>query len=105
MHITEMKFQNMAIPPKGLDTIRNIYRAGYVVLFKKHKVTPGQFQASVEYYTRHPDVLNDIYDDVITNLTEMESELHGKKEAPAKAPPPQNTPKSKPSGPATSPLR
>lgn len=47
----------------------------YGWIFKKYGVTRGDFDTSMAYYIEHPDILNDIYNKVIGNLSKMETRL------------------------------
>lgn len=37
-------------------------------IFQKHSVTKAQYDSSMLYYSRHPELLDKIYDDVISEL-------------------------------------
>jgi hypothetical protein len=88
MQITEVKFRQLNPNLTLNDTTRNYYRFGYVDLFKKHETTPANFRLSMEYYSKRPDILNEIYNDVISNLTEIDAKLHVKKDTIKKPIPP-----------------
>lgn len=45
----------------------------YGWIFDKYGVTRGDFDTSMAYYIEHPDIMNDIYNKVIGNLSKMES--------------------------------
>jgi hypothetical protein len=75
MDLNEAKLKQLNSTPYGYDTVRNNCRLSYVALFKKHKITLVDYKSSMEYYARHPDDLNDIYNDVISNITEMEAKM------------------------------
>lgn len=46
----------------------------YIFLFNKYKVTEEEFEYSLEFYSRNPDDLEKLYDEVIVKLTEKQSE-------------------------------
>ena len=50
-------------------------RIRFADVFRKHDVSPGDFNKSLDYYLKHIDVLDNIYGDVIKRLTEMEAGL------------------------------
>lgn len=43
-------------------------------IFKNHKTTKEQFNKSYDFYVAHPDILNKIYDDVLTELSKKQGE-------------------------------
>ncbi|NQT76823.1 MAG: DUF4296 domain-containing protein [Bacteroidetes bacterium] len=47
----------------------------YLAIFQKHEITKEQFENSMAYYKQDLDELNDIYEEVITRLSMMESEV------------------------------
>lgn len=46
----------------------------YIFLFNKYKVSEEEFEYSLEFYSRNPEDLEKIYDEVIIKLTEKQSE-------------------------------
>jgi len=46
----------------------------YDSLFKKHGVSKQQFDSTIAFYSRNPGELDEIYKNVITNLSRLESE-------------------------------
>lgn len=52
----------------------------YLSLLKKHKVTAKQFEESVYYYGKHPEIYKQIYSKVLDRLNEMDVAI--KKENP-----------------------
>ena len=47
----------------------------YVGLFKKHEITREEFEYSFAYYRRDPTTLQEIYDEVMTELSKKQAEL------------------------------
>jgi hypothetical protein len=47
----------------------------YEKVLAKHGVTAEQFEESMEYYTYHVEELDVIFEEVIINLSKLESEL------------------------------
>ncbi len=47
----------------------------YLAIFQKHEITKEQFENSMAYYKQDLDELSDIYEEVITRLSMMESEV------------------------------
>ncbi|MBP7496715.1 MAG: DUF4296 domain-containing protein [Bacteroidales bacterium] len=46
----------------------------YKSIFDKHKTTKEQFETSFKYYSKNPELINKIYDEVINNLTRLQEE-------------------------------
>ena len=42
-------------------------------MFKKYSIQKAQFDSSMAYYTRHSDILGEIYEEVIDTLTVMDA--------------------------------
>ena len=55
--------------------IKNIKETYYHSIFSKHAVTKEQYDSSMAYYKRDPEVMDKIYEDVITKLSMMQSEI------------------------------
>jgi len=49
-------------------------------IFKKHTITPEQYQQNFDYYTQHLDSLNKIYELILIDLSEMQAEARAKKD-------------------------
>lgn len=64
----------------------------YNAAFRKMNVTKAEFDSNYNYYLKHPKVLEKIYQEVITNLSERSAEL--KKKNPGKAAKPKQKKKS-----------
>jgi hypothetical protein len=47
-------------------------------VFEKHQISKEQFDKSFTFYTKHPTILKEIYDECIVNFTEKQAELQGK---------------------------
>ena len=80
VHMAEASADN-----RGLNSpqINLLMAAKYDSLFQKHKTTFAQFKSSYEYYLVHPDELSEIYSQVITKLTTLESKINaGRKPRP-----------------------
>lgn len=55
--------------------IKNIKETYYHSIFSKYNVSREQFDSSMIYYKQDPEVMDKIYEDVITKLSVMESEI------------------------------
>ena len=82
IHLTEatLKLNQANIKP---NETKLYYSNIYSPVFKKNKTTPEQFDRSIQWYSKHIDKLDDIYTEVITRLSKLETQL---KARPAKAP-------------------
>ena len=49
-------------------------------LFDKNKITKKQYNESFDYYAQHPELLNEVYQLVLENLSKMQAEVMNKKE-------------------------
>lgn len=48
-------------------------------ILKKNNVTKQQYDQSFDFYSKHPALLNEIYDSVLNNLSKMQAEVMNKK--------------------------
>lgn len=44
----------------------------YQEVFKIHQIHPPDFQQTFDYYIKHPDQLEKVYEEVVNKITEME---------------------------------
>lgn len=74
IHLTEatLRIANDSIARKN-DTAD--LRKRFAQVFRKHDVTPDEFNASLNYYIEHVEILQNIYNEVIARLLVMESGL------------------------------
>lgn len=49
-------------------------------VFDKHKITKAQYNESFEYYAQHPELLNEVYQLVLENLSKMQAEAMNRKD-------------------------
>lgn len=75
--ITDMEIAESTIREKlnlgqEIDGLQEEY---YYAIFEKHDITKEQLDNSMAYYKQDLDELNDIYEEVITRLSVMESEV------------------------------
>jgi len=57
------------------DQITDYYRA----LFNKHEVSKQTFDLSLQFYTDHPDQLEEIYEGLMERLSELQAEIANEK--------------------------
>lgn len=65
----------------NLDTIKQVTANYLNVVYKKHQVDSIQFKKSLRYYSEHPKMLSEIYDQVIKKLETKEKEMASPKKA------------------------
>jgi hypothetical protein len=72
MHIADGLLESVSMQMKypGRDSISN-----YKDILAKHNVSKEHFDQTIGYYKNHPDKLNDVYEEVISELTKFQSEL------------------------------
>lgn len=60
------------------DTSNSVHKA-FEDLWKKHHLSEETYNKSIQFYTYHPALLNLIYEQVLSNLSQQKAELLGKK--------------------------
>lgn len=58
----------MLVKPQAPDTLYKYGMGQYLQAFKQHQTDSAQFRKSFVYYTRKPDALSEIYENVIKNI-------------------------------------
>lgn len=58
----------------GFDNSKTIKQAYYKFIFNKYQISYSQFAKSFDYYSAHPEVFSEIYDNVITELSKKQAE-------------------------------
>lgn len=72
IHLTDAALK-INQPTRQSSDIKLYYSIAYAPVFKKHKTSPAVFQSSMQWYGRHIDKLDEIYAEVITQLSTLES--------------------------------
>ncbi|WP_165784687.1 DUF4296 domain-containing protein [Solitalea longa] len=57
------------------DSAKRVTKASYLFVLKKYKVDTAQFRSSMEYYLKHPDVMDKMYEQMIDSLSKRQSKL------------------------------
>jgi hypothetical protein len=70
------------VVPYSSSTLKLDSTQLYNAVFSKHRVTRVMFDSTMVYYLREPDKLKDIYSEVNTILSKMESDLESGKDEP-----------------------
>ncbi len=47
-------------------------------VLKKNKISKKQFDESFDYYSKHPVLINEVYDLVLNDLSKMQAEVNNK---------------------------
>lgn len=47
----------------------------YVSIYKKNKTTKKQYEESLYFYSQHPKLLSEVYDDVLSGISKKQVEL------------------------------
>ena len=66
MHLADAAVQDLKI---NQDSSKVLYQKYYAQIFEKHKTNTKQFKKSLQYYTQHPEVMDQMYMKVIENLS------------------------------------
>lgn len=77
IHLADGHVYNNANTPH--DSVTKLAMNMYAAVFRKHQVDSTEFQKSFEFYSREPEKLNKMYDQVVGELTKMNehySQLH-----------------------------
>jgi hypothetical protein len=69
-HMAEGALLNVAYAKK--DSMRAVY---YKQIYEIYNISEESFRHDMEYYQKHPEVMEDLYEQVIKHLGEMESEM------------------------------
>jgi hypothetical protein len=81
VHIAESSTES-----RGLTAtqVNSLVLAKYEEVMKKHGTTMEAFKASFTYYEHHPDVFDEIYQEVVNRLTALEGKARARKATPKK---------------------
>jgi hypothetical protein len=69
--------QAAAVMNAASDTTRYAMTDLMTTIFKIHHITQAQYDSSISFYTKHPELMSQIYDSVITELSKKQSEAEG----------------------------
>lgn len=58
------------------DSVSSLAIAEYKYVFEKNHITDSIFKKSFSYYTSHPDLMSDMYKEVITTLSKRQAEIN-----------------------------
>lgn len=83
LQLAEARIRSIA-DPQLTDTLQR--KLFFFDLYKKHNITPSDFNASLKYYLKNVDELDDIYDEVIARLMKEQEEMQHKNPGSRKPP-------------------
>lgn len=75
MHLAEASM-NLSLNPQSINLHQNSIS---VDILKKHHITKEKFDASFQFYTEHPDVLNEVYKIVLDDLSKLQAQVMNEK--------------------------
>jgi len=76
MHIAEAISRNtIHLGDTNVQTVINYYS----FIYKKHQISEDDFKKSYDYYMQHPLLLDSVYSDIITKISEKQMHLKVKK--------------------------
>lgn len=64
------------------DSTRKIEYGYYSHIFKKHHIKSSEFESSFKFYSKNLELLNKMYDEVITGLSKRQAESAAKEKKP-----------------------
>jgi hypothetical protein len=64
---SSVEFRKILLDADSVDT--------HTYIFDKHGVSKAVFDSSIAWYSRHPAIFTEIYDEVVMNLTQMRDSL------------------------------
>lgn len=62
-----------------MDTADTNKSDPFEYVWKKHHITEDAYNKSLDFYTRNPNVLDSIYENVLNNLSKQKAELLAKR--------------------------
>ncbi|MAX79296.1 MAG: hypothetical protein CL843_03865 [Crocinitomicaceae bacterium] len=72
MEVVEARYQRRMFEPKS--QLKELALEHYTGIFKKHGVTLENFRTSYKYYEEDPELLTEIFEEVIVELTKEQAE-------------------------------
>ncbi len=76
--LTEVLIAEANITDKGLmqEEMKPQVQKMYLQIFDKHAITKEQFYRSMDYYTRHPNILDRNFNAIIDSLSTLEAKAN-----------------------------
>ena len=73
VHLAESAFE--LNKNNGLENAKNTLSNSYQSIYKEYDTDNSTFNKSLEYYVKHPEILEEIYSTILEQLTEGASTL------------------------------
>jgi len=77
VHIAEAILREVKADSKNKEKKAEVY---FAEIFEKHKVTRDQYEKSIEFYQQHLEIYKEIYEEVITLLSQKQTENNPEQE-------------------------
>ena len=78
VHLLEAMMNTNTLTP-GKISSTNIAIPPAIDVFKKNNISKKQYDESFDFYTKHPEMLSEIYQQVLNNLSKMQAQTMNKK--------------------------
>lgn len=73
--LTEIHLSQAAFGDQSLNDSLKFSQNDYITfILKQHKVEKDSFLNSLKFYSNHPEILESVYDSVITTLSKLQGE-------------------------------
>ena len=74
IHLAESEFQLNRI--NNTERYENKLSSDYHQIFSEYKVSKTDFENTLQYYSERPELLENIYEDILLNLKEKRTQLN-----------------------------
>ncbi len=68
MHLADADAQSKMMV---MDSMQRLYKQSFESIFNHYKINTNRFKKSLKFYTEHPKEMDDIYVQVISNLSKL----------------------------------
>jgi len=74
--LTEMHKTDALLDERGLTNTSYSTKASYYnFIFKKYDISKAEFDSSLVWYTKNPQIFNNVYDKVVVQLTDLQKDV------------------------------
>lgn len=73
IHIAEAETHLLTFPDSSSNE-----KISFLKIFEKHHITKEQYETSLSFYIDHPEMLNEIYQKVLNELSKMQGKASGR---------------------------
>ncbi len=78
VHLLEAMMNTNALTPEKISS-DNATILPAIDVFKKNNISKKEYDDSFDFYTKHPELLSEIYQLVLNDLSKMQAEMMNKK--------------------------